>query len=85
MNIPGSTRVAIDDTDDTITAHQTIFVRSGSYMRRYSEEPKNSRAAPYQPDYGEEKLYAPSTFGHAVVEVTIKNGKPRYSLKTEIR
>jgi len=84
MNVPGSTKITVDD-DNTIGAHQTIFVRSGSYMKRYSDEKPGSRSGPFTPDYGEEKLFAPSTFGHASVEVKIVRGRPVYNLTTAVR
>jgi len=82
MNVPGSTQITIEN--GKVGAHQTIFVRSGSYMKRYHEQVKEDKKAPFLPDYGELKMFAPSTLGHAIVEVTLYKGKPRYSLITKV-
>ena len=83
MNVPGSTQINIEN--DKVGAHQTIFVRSGSYLKRYHEQVKSDKKAPFLPDYGELKMFAPSTFGHAIVEVSLQKGKPCYDLRTKVR
>jgi predicted phosphodiesterase len=81
-NVPGATKVCVNE-DGHVGAKGTIFVRSGAYLKRYTEEHTDPNE-PFNPDYGEERLYPPSTFGHTIVEVTLRKGKPRYTLRTEI-
>jgi predicted phosphodiesterase len=81
--VPGSMRITVDE-DGKISADKTIFIRSGSYLKRYHEIEAGEESEPYAPEYGEEKLYAPSTLGHCYVGVSANRKRVHYKLITEV-
>lgn len=76
-----SPRLVVDRTKpDGIGDKQRVFVRSGAFLRGYSEtatEPDK----PFVPDYGEVKMYSPSAYGIVSIGVSWNDyGKPQYHL-----
>lgn len=81
--VPGVTKLGVNE-EGHIGSEQTVFIRSGAYLKRCHEPGQGYDEAPYEPDYGEEKAYPPATLGHSFVQVSLKNHKPQYRLVTDI-
>jgi predicted phosphodiesterase len=87
-NLPGATKITVPDTGEPfVTDKVVIFVRSGTFMKAWTES-VHDPLAPHEPDYAETKLLPPSALGAATVEVKLKlhRGvyKPDYRLITDL-
>lgn len=75
------TKMMIHDEIDKVTDQKLVFVRSGAFLKGYSESVANS-TSPFMPDYAEVAMLPPSTLGIISVGVEMnKAGKIFYELK----
>lgn len=78
-----NTRITIDDEQEKIRARHLVFMRTGAFLKGYGDSVPDA-VQPYEADYAEEKMLAPSVLGIVSCKVTADPvGKIRYSLRQD--
>lgn len=74
------TRITVPDHEDKVTDKKLVFMRSGSFLKGYSENVLDPRD-PFIPDYAESFCLAPSVLGYVTATADVRNdGKLNWSI-----